>query len=107
MKKILFSFFIVFLSFQVKAQIHINAGVDTTDVKIKNVVNFYVNYINEFKSKTKLPDFSKYWNLADCKKYNTPDPSVYGIGGDYPTYLMGRNRTIQYVKPLKNNIFNH
>ncbi len=55
----------------------------------------------DFKGK-KLPDFTKYWSAEDCKKYKIPDPGVYGLGGDYPTYSMAGSKTITYVKPLKN-----
>ena len=89
-----------------KAQLNINPGVDTTDLVNKKVIAFYSNYINDFKSKIRLPDYKKYWSEEDCKKYKNPDPSVYGIGGDFPTYLMAESKTIHYLKPLKDGVFN-
>jgi hypothetical protein len=97
---------LLFCSLFAKAQLHINPGVDTTDIKNKKVLAFYSSYINDFKSKTKLTDYKKYWSEQDCKKYRNPDPSVYGIGGDYPTYLMAESKTIYYLKPLKDGVFN-
>lgn len=85
------------------AQVYVNPGVDTTDTNIKAAINFYTAYINDFNGK-KLPDFTKYWSAEDCKNYKVPDPGVYGIGGDYPTYSMAKSKTISYVKPLKNGI---
>ncbi len=105
-KKFYFLFILSFLSINaLYSQIYINPGVDTTDSNIKAAIKFYSNYIGEFKGR-KLPDFSKYWSAEDCKKYSVPDPSVYGIGGDYPTYSMTTTKTIHYVKPLKNGIIN-
>jgi hypothetical protein len=97
----LFLFVIITFSFKVQAQVYINPGVDTTDVSIKSAIQFYSKYVSEFKGK-KLPDFAKYWSAEDCKKYKIPDPGVYGIGGDYPTYSMAEIKTIYYAKPLKN-----
>lgn len=85
------------------AQINVNPGVDTTDLTIKSAIKFYSDYMSEFKGK-KIPDFKKYWSEADCKRYKVPDPSVYGVGGDYPTYSMAPIKTITYVKPLANDI---
>lgn len=100
MKRILFLLLIV-ISSKVQAQVYINPGVDTADFNIKKAVNFYTNYMNDFKGK-KLPVFSKYWSEADYKKYKIPDPGIYGIAGDYPTYSMAESKTIYYAKPLKN-----
>ena len=86
---------------KVSAQVYVNPGVDTTDINIKGAVEFYTNYMNDFKGK-KLPDFTKYWSAEDCKKFKVPDPGVYGLGGDYPTYSMAGSKTIMYIKPLKN-----
>ena len=105
-KKILLTVHIILLlASACFSQIYLNPGVDTTDTNIKAAVKFYENYIKEFKGK-KLPDFNNYWNYEDCEKYKVPDPSVYGIGGDYPTYSMANIRTIHYVKPLKSGIIN-
>lgn len=90
-------------SLQVSAQLNVNPGVDTTDLTIKAAVKFYSSYMSEFKGK-KIPDFKKYWSEADCKHYKVPDPGVYGLGGDYPTYSMAPIKTITYVKPLPNDI---
>lgn len=94
---------IIFTILKVNAQVYVNAGVDTTDVHIKSVVQFYTNYMADFKGR-KLPDFKQYWSEADYNKYKVPDPSIYGIGGDFPTYAMATSKTISYVKPLKNGI---
>lgn len=101
MKKILFLVLVITISFKGYAQVYINPGVDTTDADINDAIKFYSNYITEFKGK-KLPDFSKYWSEEDCKKYKVPDPGVYGLGGDYPTYSMAQIKTIYYAKPQKN-----
>lgn len=85
------------------AQININPGVDTTDITIKSAIKFYTDYMSGFKGK-QLPDFNKFWSAEDCKRYKIPDPSVYGIGGDYPTYSMAPIKTITYVKPLANDM---
>lgn len=107
MKKLILSTLTILYScFYAQAQVYINPGVDTTDVTNKKVLTFYNNYINAFKGKTKLPNYREYWSEQDCKRYKTPDPSVYGIGGDYPTYLMGERKTIHYIKPLKDGIYN-
>ncbi len=99
-KNILLLAIIISFSLKINAQVYVNPGVDTTDINIKGAVQFYTNYMNDFKGK-KLPDFTKYWSAEDCKKYKIPDPGVYGIGGDYPTYSMAASKTITYVKPLK------
>jgi len=101
MNKIVLILGLTFLiSLKVNAQVYVNPGVDTTDTTIKSAVEFYTNYMNDFKGK-KLPDFKKYWSVEDCNKYKVPDPGVYGLGGDYPTYSMAASKTITYVKPLK------
>lgn len=84
---------IIFTILKVNAQVYVNAGVDTTDVHIKSVVQFYTNYMADFKGR-KLPDFKQYWSEADYNKYKVPDPSIYGIGGDFPTYAMATSKTI-------------
>ncbi|RZK53852.1 MAG: hypothetical protein EOO91_16955 [Pedobacter sp.] len=81
MKKILFLILTIISSFRIQAQVYINPGVDTTDASINSVIEFYTKYVSEFEGK-KLPDFKKYWNAEDCKKYIVPDPSVYGINSD-------------------------
>ncbi|WP_113639345.1 hypothetical protein [Nubsella zeaxanthinifaciens] len=97
---------LIIFSLSAKAQLDINPGVDTTSLINKKVIAFYSNYISAFKGKKQLPDYKEYWGEDDCKKYKNPDPSVYGIGGDYPTYLMAERKTIHYLKPLKDGIFN-
>lgn len=94
---------LVFLHLQLFAQVYVNPGVDTTATNIKSAVEFYTNYMNDFKGK-KLPEFDHYWSKEETEKYKVPDPAVYGIGGDYPTYSMATSKTITYVKPLKDNI---
>jgi len=101
MNKLFLLLLIITFSFKTQAQVYINPGVDTTDVSIKSAVEFYSKYITEFKGK-KLPDFTKYWSTEDCKKYKVPDPGVYRLGGDYPTYSMAEIKTTYYAKPLKN-----
>lgn len=103
-----YSFLLVLVSLcysPIFAQVLINPGVDTTDANSRSVVKFYTEYIQSFKGR-KLPDFNKYWSEADRKKYKIPDPSVFGAGGDFPTYLMAELKTIHYVKPLANGIYN-
>ncbi|GGH05461.1 hypothetical protein GCM10007422_21530 [Pedobacter zeae] len=104
-RRLIFGLFLITLSYSANAQkAYINPGVDTTDVRIKEVIQFYQNYLGDFKGK-KLPDFNKYWSAEDCKNFKIPDPSVYGIGGDYPTVSMATVKTIFYVKPLSDSLF--
>ena len=101
MKRIIFLLLIITLSSKIDAQVYVNPGVDTTDKDIKEAIEFYTSYVNEFKGK-KLPDFTKYWSVEDCKKYKIPDPSVYGVNGDISTYSMTSSKTVYYTKPLNN-----
>lgn len=79
--------------------IHINPGVDTTDIEVQKAIQFYQEYLNEFKG-GKIPnDFCKYWSQKDCETYEIPDPILYGLNEDYPTYSLARSKTIIYVKP--------
>jgi len=85
-------------------KLYVNPGVDTTDKNIKDVLSFYQQYMSDFKGK-KLPDFKKYWSVEDCKSFKIPDPAVYGIGGDYPTYSMATAQTVFYIKPVSEHLF--
>lgn len=103
MKKILILLLFFLASIEIDAQVYVNPGVDTTDKDIKEAIEFYTSYVNEFKGK-QLPDFNKYWSAEDCKKYKVPDPSVYGVNGDISTYSMTSSKTIYYVKPLSSGL---
>lgn len=81
-----------------RAQLYINPGVDTLDKEVKSAISFYQKYLNEF-IKLPLPDFKQYWPAKDLTRYKVPDPIVYGISSDYPTYKFGYKATIFYIKP--------
>jgi len=98
---IIILFFAAVIGLNASAQVHINPGVDTTDVAIRSAIKFYTGYMSEFNGK-ELPDFRKYWSAEECSRYTVPDPAVYGISGDYPTYSMAPVKTITCVKPLAN-----
>lgn len=102
MRKLVFIAILLY-AYPLRAQIYINPGVDTLDNDVKSAVGFYQKYLDEF-AKVPLPDFKKYWPAKDLVRYKVPDPIVYGIGGDYPTYKLGYQPTIFYIKPSKNFI---
>lgn len=102
MRKLVFIAILLYVS-PLKAQLYINPGVDTLDNDVKSAIGFYQKYLNEF-NKVRLPDFSPYWPAKDLIRYKVPDPIVYGISGDYPTYKFGYKPTIFYIKPSKDFI---
>ncbi|MFT3907835.1 MAG: hypothetical protein QM737_00285 [Ferruginibacter sp.] len=89
-----FLFFILCL--QTQAQIT-SQFVNTNDKQIDNAVAFYKSYLQEFEN-NHLPDYKKFWSSTDCEKYKTPDPIVYLISSDYPTYNYAQEKTIFYVR---------
>ncbi|MBC8984744.1 hypothetical protein H9X96_03025 [Pedobacter sp. N36a] len=90
-------------SFLAKAQLNINPGVDTLNLEVKSALRFYQGYLDEFK-KNGLPDFKKYWSLADQQQYKIPDQMIYAISSDYPTYKMADKHLILYIKPSKDYV---
>lgn len=99
MRKLVFVAILLY-AYPLKAQLYINPGVDTLDTDVKTAIGFYQKYLNEFP-KVRLPDFKEYWPAKDLIKYKVPDPIVYGISGDYPTYKFQYKPTIFYIKPAK------
>lgn len=98
MKKIWTLFLLLLMFTTTEAQIAVKVGViDTTDVDIKTAIEFYKSYLNEFKGKH-LPSYSNYWSKNDCDRFKVPDPIVYSISSDYPTYKFGKQKTIFYVR---------
>ena len=71
--------------------------VDTNNPKITAAVSFYKQYLSGFKG-YQTPDYSQYWCENDSKRYQTPDPIVYSISSEYPTYSFGTQKTIFYAK---------
>jgi hypothetical protein len=77
--------------------------VENNNSNIKKAVDFYKQYLAEFGSTT-LPDYNHYWTESDCKRYKTPDPIVYSISSDYPTYNFGAQKTIFYAREYSNYV---
>lgn len=77
--------------------------VDTSETKVREALVFYQSYIEGFRHDT-LPPFHPYWCAKDIEQYSIPDHMVYGIQGDYPTYSMGEQRGVIYVKPIGDTI---
>lgn len=96
------SIFILIVSQFAKGQIFSNY-VDNSDLKIKKAVDFYKQYLSEFRSNS-LPEYNKYWPKNDCERFKTPDPAVYSISSDYPTYNFGVQKTIFYARAHANYV---
>lgn len=96
------SIFLIILSQFAKAQVF-SDYVDSSNLNIKKAVDFYKQYLSEFEG-TSLPDYSKYWSKDDCKRFKTPDPIVYSISSDYPTYNFGTQKTIFYAREYTNYV---
>ncbi len=80
----------------------INNPIDPNDTETIKAVDFYRNYLAEFRiQKASLPDFTKYWSADDCKRYLVPDPELFGVDATIPTYLLGTPR-ILYARPAGN-----
>ncbi len=71
--------------------------VNTNDKQIDHAIVFYKSYLQEFQN-SNLPNYKKFWSNADCEKYKTPDPIVYSISSDYPTYNFAQQKTIFYAR---------
>jgi hypothetical protein len=78
-------------------QVTINAGVDTTDHKIKAVITLWTNYLKSKPDKDNIKD-SPFWADTEKKKFSKVDQLLNAVNSDVSTYLMG-NPTILYVKP--------
>lgn len=93
---------LIFCASFVSAQkLHLNNGVDTIEPDVKAAIHFLQTYLNAFDTTT-TPNYCNFWAEEDCKNLKTPDPIVFAIAGDYPTYKMGSTRTVLYVKPDSN-----
>lgn len=79
--------------------LHINPGVDTLDTDVKKSLDFYRNYLNQFKGYSIPRNFEKYWSQKDCNDFPVPDPIVYALNGSYSTYGLATSKTLFYVKP--------
>lgn len=95
------SFWVLF-SISAQAQLHINPGVDTTDIDAQKALKFYKAYLASFDGKT-LPDLSKYWPEEELKERKVPDQLIYAIN-DAQLYSWMRNGTVLYIKPRKEYI---
>ncbi|VXB60099.1 conserved hypothetical protein [Flavobacterium sp. 9AF] len=85
----------------IKGQIFSNY-IDTNDSNIKKAVVFYKQYVLEFENGS--IDYKNYWSKKDYEKYETPDPIVYSISSDYPTYNFGIQKTIFYARAFSNYV---
>jgi len=83
--------------------LYIDRGVDTSDNKIVNTINFYRQYLSEIRYDA-LPDFEKYWGAKDVRQNKIPDPLLYALTSNFPTYLASSSRTVIYVKVLKDYV---
>lgn len=92
-------FFVLLFRMLCIGQFAINPGVDTSDDEAKRALNFYSKYLSEFNG-VSVPDFCKYWPSSDCKRLKCPDPLLYAIVGNFPTYNLG-TATVIYIKPDK------
>ncbi len=90
-------------SFAAGQRLYLNNGVDTIEPGVKAAIHFLQTYLDAFDT-TSNPNYSNYWPEEDCKNLKHPDPIVFAIAGDYPTYRMGSTRTVLYVKPDTNYI---
>jgi len=97
MIKSLLSTCLLFLVVNSGAQIYINPGVDTTFKQVKVALEFYNNYMADFKNKT-IPDMKKYWPKNELQSRKVPDQSIY-MFDDYPLYSQGYIPTIIYIRP--------
>jgi hypothetical protein len=87
------------LSAHAQKQFFVQPWVDTSATNVQKAIAFYRSYVESFRHDT-LPPFHNYWRTKDMEQYEIPDQMVYGIQGDYPTYSMGEQRSIIYVKPI-------
>jgi hypothetical protein len=104
MKKVFLILLWTSISIEAVAQVSFNTYVDTLEPDVKAVLAFYTSYLQEFRD-GKMPDFSRYWSEEDCTAYKYPDPIIYAIASDYPTYRMGQVPSILYVKP--DSVYTH
>jgi len=58
---------------------------DTSSERIKTAIHFLERYLGSFEKK-KLPDFTQYWSVADCRRSTQPDDMLYTISWGVPTY---------------------
>lgn len=79
--------------------LHINPGVDTLDLDVQKALHFFQDYLNAFKGISIPQNFGDYWSKKDCDNFQVPDPVVYALNGDYPTYRLAGNKTVFYIKP--------
>jgi hypothetical protein len=80
-------------------QLHVNPGADTLDVEVQMSLEFYRDYLNQFKGRSIPGSFEQYWSQKDCDSFVVPDPIVYALNGSYPTYSLSTNKTLFYIKP--------
>ena len=85
-------------------QLHINPGVDTLDLKVQKSLQFLRDYLNEFKGTSIPQNFREYWSEKDCDNFEIPDPVIYALNGNYPTYSLATNKTVFYAKPKLESI---
>ena len=76
------------LSFVIYAQINVNIGVDTSSAQAKQAIEFYSQYIDEFKTKGKVK-YEKYYRKDDLKNMVYPDKVAFSLIGNTPTYNLG------------------
>lgn len=101
MKYKILIFILIFSQFT-RGQVFTNY-VDNSNLNIKKAVDFYKQYLSEFKANS-LPEYSKYWPKNDCERFTTPDPIVYSIASDYPAYNFGAKKTIFYAREYSDYI---
>lgn len=99
MKRLILLALLFGISTMTNAQLHLNAGVDTTSIKSKLAVDFMNNYIKDFKE-DRTVNYAEYYSKADCERYVRPDKIAYSLIGDMPVYIMG-NSTILSIKEAK------
>jgi hypothetical protein len=80
-----------------RGQIPVNNPIDTNDVELVKAVDFMRTYLQEF-APGHTPDYTKYWDAADCREYKQPDQLVNGIILECPVYRIGMP-DILYAKP--------
>ena len=96
MKKIILIILVFISTKDTFGQINVNMGVDTSDVDVKTVIQFYTQYINEFKKGT--VDYTKYFSAEECSQFKIPDKLAFSLFGNTPIYVAG-TPTIIYIKP--------
>ncbi|MCC7332189.1 MAG: hypothetical protein IT232_06230 [Flavobacteriales bacterium] len=103
MIKQFFLILIIGLSLNIKAQIALNPGLDTSSVIQKEIFNFWSNYLKSKPAKN-TTDYLDFWDKSEREKFKQPDLTLHAINTEHSIFSQGYI-TILSILPIENNYY--